>query len=60
MMKDQNHASPSSVTEAHRKSNLVILRFDPPLSRKNGNCTTQNLGMRITIVKMGPALLAET
>ncbi|MGA1792945.1 MAG: hypothetical protein ACMUHM_03250 [Thermoplasmatota archaeon] len=58
-MKDQNHASPRSVTEAHRNSNIVILRFAPSLSRKKGSCTTHPLGMTVTIVRMGPGSLAE-
>jgi len=58
-MNDTTHASPRSVTEAHRNSNIVILRFDPPLSHRKRRCTTQPLGMTVTIVRMGTGLVAE-
>ncbi|MBN1540152.1 MAG: hypothetical protein JW939_08415 [Candidatus Thermoplasmatota archaeon] len=55
-MKDRYHNSCRSVTEAHRNSNIIILRYDPPFFGKRGSDTTHLPGMKVTIVGAGPEL----
>ncbi|MGA1866686.1 MAG: hypothetical protein ACMUFK_04380 [Thermoplasmatota archaeon] len=59
MMKYRHDISCGSVTEAHRNSNMIILRFDPPFSRKRERHTTHPLGMKVTILSIGPELRSD-
>ena len=59
-MKNHMQTSPESVAEAHRNSNLVILRFNPPAQLKHTPRTTSFLGMSVIIYRIGDSAAAQT
>lgn len=57
------HTPIESVAEAHRNSNLVILRFSSGGADENSgkhHPNTSYLGMHVTIYKMGQGAIVDT
>jgi hypothetical protein len=62
-MTEHTHTPIESVADAHKNSNLVILRFsseEVPSNSGKHHHITRNLGMQVTIVKMGPGAIVDT
>jgi len=62
-MTENMHTPMESVADAHRNSSLVILRFSSQEAAKNStkhHPIARNLGMQVTIYKMGQGAIVDT
>jgi hypothetical protein len=61
-MTEHMHTPMDSVADAHRNSNLVILRFSSKGAAKNSkkHHIAQHLGMQVTIYKIGQGAIVDT